>query len=408
MNILLINHYAGSPKLGMEFRPYYLSREWIKAGHEVTIISASYSHVRTNQPKTSRRITEEYTNGIRYVWINTPVYQGNGLRRMTNMLTFVFTLCRKAKFIAAIYKPDIVIASSTYTWDNYPARKIAKIGGAKYIYEVHDLWPLSPMELGSMSKYHPFIVSLQAAENFAYRKTDHVVSMLPKTLDHMQQHGLSPQKWHYVPNGILASHWNNEVEIPEPHKTILNQLKKEGKTIIAYTGSIGIANALDNLTTAAGLLKNENIAIVIIGEGPEKQKLISLSSDLIGKCIHFLDPVPRENIPGILSHCDILYIGLQRQPLFRFGISPNKMLDYMMAGKPIIQAIEAGNDMVSEAKCGISIEPENPDELVKAIIQVLNLPEGERDTMGENGKKYVMKNYNYKILAQKMIHIFQQ
>ncbi|MBN2746796.1 MAG: glycosyltransferase, partial [Bacteroidales bacterium] len=145
MNIMLINHYAGSPQMGMEYRPYYLAKEWISKGHKVVVIAADNAHVRKIQPIIFASFTSESIDGIEYLWVKTPEYQGNGIARVKNMFSFVSQLNRKASFLSRKYRPDVVIASSTYPLDNYPAHKIAKLSGAIYMYEIHDLWPLSPM-----------------------------------------------------------------------------------------------------------------------------------------------------------------------------------------------------------------------------------------------------------------------
>lgn len=164
MNIILINHYAGSNIHGMEFRPYYLAREWVKLGHSVTIVAASFSHLRQKNPDLSEMM-EEVIDDIRYIWLPVNKYQGNGVMRFKNMLAFIYQLYKNmGKFIEL--KPDVVIASSTYPLDSYPAYKLAKKTGAKFVFELHDLWPLSPMELGGMSKWHPFIMLMQKAEDF--------------------------------------------------------------------------------------------------------------------------------------------------------------------------------------------------------------------------------------------------
>ncbi|MEZ5082130.1 MAG: glycosyltransferase family 4 protein [Bacteroidales bacterium] len=406
MNILLINHYAGSPKLGMEFRPYYLSREWQKAGHDVTILAASFSHVRTIQPRVSRSFSEEFIDGIRYVWIKTPAYSGNGVKRMLNMMSFVFTVWKKANYISKKYKPQVVIASSTYPLDNYPARRIAKVSRAKHVYEVHDLWPLSPMELGGYSPKHPFIFIMQKGENYAYKYADHVVSMLPKTREHMMDHGMASEKFNYIPNGINIEEWENQEEIPSEHLKLLQVLQKEKKQIVAYVGGHAISNALDVFIDSIKLLQNENIAFVLVGSGAEKNKLVEKARDLGLKNIYFLPPVPKNSIPQLLSFMDILYIGWKKQPLYRFGISPNKLMDYMMSAKPVIHSVAAGNDIVKESGCGISVEPENPEEIARAINLILKLSETERLVMGKKGKEFVIKNHNYKTLANNMLNIF--
>ena len=161
MNILLLNHYAGSPEMGMEFRPYYFAREWVKMGHSVKIVAGDFSHLRTKQPEVKRDFQKEIIDGIEYRWVKTGNYKGNGIQRALSMFRFVGKLFIHSSKIAKVWKPDIVIASSTYPLDTYPAQRIAKKAKAKLIHEVHDMWPITPIEIGGMSKYHPFVMILQ-------------------------------------------------------------------------------------------------------------------------------------------------------------------------------------------------------------------------------------------------------
>ncbi len=403
MNIFLINHYAGSPKMGMEYRPYYLAQEWIKMGHDVTLLVANNSHIRSYNPEMSQEMKVEIIDGIRYVWINTPKYRENGISRVKNMLAFITRTLYKASYFVNTYKPDVVIASSTYPSDNYVARKMAKLSGAKYLYEVHDLWPLSPIELGGMSKHHPFILAMQHAESFAYRKADAVISMLPKTKEHMQEKGLDLKKWHYLPNGILIDEWKNQVPLNKEMQDEINAIREKYSKIIAYTGTFGVANALGSLIEAASFLKE--LAFVIVGRGPEKEKLLELAKSHDN--VFVLETIPKAEIPSLLSNFDFLYIGLQYQALFRFGISPNKLIDYMMAGKPIIQAVKAGNNVVKEVGCGIDVEPENPKAIVVAINELLQKSKEELSKMGKRGQEFVLENHNYEVLAKRFINIIE-
>ncbi len=404
MNILLINHYAGSPTMGMEYRPYYLAQEWIKLGHNVTIIAANNSHIRQVNPEMHEDFIHEDIDNINYIWVKTPNYKGNGTSRVKNIFSFVFKLYRRAKSLSKTIKPDVVIASSTYTSDNYVARKIARLSKAKYIYEVHDLWPLSPMELGNMSKYHPFIMLMQHGENYAYKHSDTVISMLPCTQDHMKSHGLDLSKWEYVPNGINIDEWKVAQKLNTNTSNIINKIKSDYSTIVAYTGTLGLANALDHFIKASEDFKD--VAFVLVGKGPEKDKLSELIKNNDYKNVFILDAISKLEIPDLLQNFDYLYIGLKRQPLFRFGISPNKLIDYMMAAKPIIQAIDAGNNVVEEAKCGIHVEPENPKAIADAIQKLNKMSEAELQKMGQNGKKFVLENHDYKVLAKRMIDVF--
>lgn len=401
MNILLIDHYAGSPELGMEFRPYYMGKEWMKQAHQTVIIGGSFSHLRKRQPLQ----TGESVDGIQYYWVKLNSYSGNGIGRILSMFSFVTKLYCNYKSYLRNFKPDIVIASSTYPLDIYPAYKIAKHYHAKLIYEVHDLWPLSPMELGGYSKKHPFIRIMQKAEDDCYRYADAVVSMLPKAEEHMREHGLTRDKFHYVPNGIVLSDWNNPKGIPEEHGLLLSKLRAEGKFIVGFAGAHGIANSLYAVIDAVSSLTEQNVVLVLVGGGQEKENLIKYAHKKGVTNVYFLLPINKLAIPNLLKEMDVLYIGLQKQSLFRFGISPNKMFDYMMAAKPIIQAIDAGNNLVREADCGIDVEPDNVSEISKAILALKSMSEEERRKLGENGKKFVLSNHTYQVLGKRFLDI---
>jgi glycosyltransferase involved in cell wall biosynthesis len=404
VNIILINHYGGSTRHGMEFRPFYLAREWVRAGHKVQIVAASHSHIRANQPKLEGAVLDENIEGIDYRWYATPAYQGNGVGRVKNMLSFMWALWRDASRLTREFKPDVVIASSTYPMDIWPARRIAKLARAKLVFEVHDLWPLSPMELGGMSKWHPFILLVQAAENYAYRHADVVISMLPKVREHVELHGMAPHKLHIVPNGVDPDEWSAE-KTPLPTKITekLAKLKAEGYAIVGYAGTHGVANALETLLEAAEQMLPERVAFLLVGGGPEKALLQERARTKGLRNVHFMEPVLKEQIPSLLQWFDVAYVGFQRQPLFRFGIAPNKLMDYMMAGRPVLMAIDAGNDPVSEAACGLTVRPENPQAVVDGVRSLLAPSPEQRKVMGERGRSFVLKNHTYPVLAQQFL-----
>lgn len=405
MNILLINHYAGSPKYGMEFRPYYLAREWNKQGHNTLIIGASFSHLRRQQPE---KLGVESIDGITYYWVKALKYNSNGVRRFLSMIQFVTKLWFRSRKYLTDFKPDVVIASSTYPLDIYPAKKIAKRYGSKLIYEVHDLWPLSPIELGGYSKYHPFIRIIQTAEDYCYKHCDAVVSLLPKAEDYMKTRGLADRKFFYIPNGIVLDDWAKPTPIPTDYKSVIKNIKSEGKFIVAYAGAHGIANSLYSIIDAVGELSNHRIHLLLLGTGQEKKKLIAHTLSKKYNNITFLDPINKLAVPTFLKEVDLLYVGLQKQSLFRFGISPNKIFDYMMASKPIIQAIDAGNNLVKEANCGIYVEPDNIDEIKEGILNIANMSEEERSNLGKNGYNFVMENHTYNVLGSNFINVMEK
>ena len=386
----------------MEFRPYYMAREWAKNGHQVTILAASYSHLRWENPSVEGAVTVERIDGIDYVWLRTPAYSGNGWRRGLNILSFVWRLLR---FCASSRMPkrcDVIIASSTHTLDIFPAWLMARRAGARLVFEVHDLWPLSPIELSGMSPMHPFIMALQMCEDFTCRKAQRVISILPKTKAYLASRGMAAEKWRHVPNGICVAEWEHDrlhASLPSEHAELLAELKRDGYFIVGYAGAHGLANLIGNFIRAAQLLRDRKVAFVLVGQGPEKDSLQSRARALgLGNC-RFLPPVKKSSIPALLERFDALYLGLAPCGLFRYGISPNKLVDYLMAGRPIIMAIAAGNDMVSESGAGITIPPDDPQALVKAIDRLADMSPADRAEMGRRGHDYAVRHHDYAKLS---------
>jgi glycosyltransferase involved in cell wall biosynthesis len=405
MNILVINHYAGSPLLGMEFRPYYLAREWIKLGHKVIIIAADFSHLRSKQPLVDLDFQSEDIDGIVYVWIKTTKYTSSGYKRILNMFNFIFKLSIHYKRISKIANPEIVIASSTYPLDIYPAYLIARKNKAKLVFELHDLWPLSPMIIGKYSKHHPYIWLMQRAENFACRKSNCYISLLGNAKDYLIQHGLKNEKFFHIPNGFSNDEMESaEMLIPEEHEELLKKIKSESKIIIGYAGGHAPSNALKSLIEASNYLTdNHNITFVLVGEGPCKNALIEMVKANNQKNIYFLPPVSKSQIPALLNQFDILYAGGVRSILHSFGTSFNKIIDYMLAEKPIIFAVDEPNSLVEKVGCGIRIQAENVEELFSTIKFLSELSVEERTSMGGKGRKYALKELNYTSLATEFI-----
>ena len=419
LNILLVNHYAGSVHHGMEYRPYYLAREWVRAGHRVRVVAASHSHLRRLAPDLGGRDRlDQDIDGIHYTWLRTPPYAGNGAGRVRNMLGFVARLWREAPRLARTFAPQAVIASSTYPLDIWPAQRIARLAGASLVHEVHDLWPLSPIELGGHSRHHPFIMLLQAAEDHACRQADAIVSILPRVRAHLEGRGMAPHKLHVVPNGVDPAEWPQGAgpslpdapgqapdSLPLALSGLLARLRAEDRTIVGYAGSHGLANALNTLLDAAHLLRGRPLSFVLVGAGPEKDHLRRQAHALGLEHVHFAEPVPKRAIPALLVRFDIAFLGWRRQPLYRFGIAPNKLLDYMMAGCPVLHAVEAGNDPVAETGCGASVAPDDPAALADGLARLLAFDPATRRALGERGRRHVLEHLSYPVLARRFLTV---
>ena len=408
MNILYIEHYAGSPQSGMEFRPYYLAKEWIKMGHNVRIVAGDYSHLRIKNPQVSTDFQEDIIDGITYNWVKTGTYHSNGVARAMTMFRFVHKIRKKARWIAENWKPDVIITSSTYPLDTYAGQEIKKYSKrddgrkATLIHEVHDMWPITLVEIGGMKKYNPFVVLMQIAENSFCKHSDYVVSLLCAAKDYFVEHGMAPGKFKVVMNGVVLEEWKNSAALPDGHQRLLDRLHSEHKFVICFFGSINVSYAVDYLIKAQQKLKDERAAIIIIGEGMQKEELMKLA----GENVYFLPRISKTAIPSLMENIDCCYVGALHNNMFRFGICMNKLFDSMMSGKPILYAVDAPNNFITDYNCGVSVEAENVDALVNGIKQLMNMDEYEIKGLGENGRNAVVENFTYGKLAEQFAVLF--
>lgn len=288
--------------------------------------------------------------------------------------------------------------------DVWVARKLARLAKARLVYEVHDLWPLSLIELSGMSPRHPFAMLCGKAEADAYRDADRVVSMLPCVHEHMASRGLDLAKLHIVPNGFAPEEWQGEsAPLGEALAAHLAAERAAGRVIVGYAGSMGLPNALDVLLDAATLLRDAPLSFVLVGSGHEAERLAQRAQAEGLSNVRFFPPIPKAQIPTLLARLDIAYIGWQRTPIYRFGIAPNKLIDYLMAGRAVLHSVQAGNDPVAEAGAGLTVPPEDPAAVAQGLRQLAALTPAEREAMGQRGRAYAMAHHAYPVLAQRFI-----
>ncbi len=406
-NILYVNHYAGSLKMGMEFRPFYLAREWQKQGHQVKIIASTFTHLRHSQDLSLKDLDITSEEDVNYQWLKTNFYEHNDLKRLINVFTFLFKLIWFKDEICHDFKPDVIIASSTYPLDVVVCYLIAKKYNAKLIHEVHDLWPLTLIEINEIPKYHPFILLLQWAENFSYRYSDKVVSMLPGAFEYMKDHGLDEYRYQVIPNGICLEDFEFQKDLPSEIQSIIDSMKNGGDKIIGYAGFHSVQNDLFTLLNAISILKKQSLRIkcILIGHGPLKQELKDLCHHLkLQNDVYFFDSISKHQALRFMTSCDFLYMGAPQNKLYKYGVSPNKLLEYMIAGKPILYSVDAYNNWVQEANSGCSVLPSAPELLSDAIINLLKMSDEQLVQIGKNGNQFAIAHFQYVSLAKQFLN----
>ncbi len=400
-NIWIINQYTGSPYYGMNYRSYYLAKELIQNEYSVTIFAGSYSHLFTNLPKSKGTFTPENIEGIDYIWVKTPKYKSSkSIARVFNMLVFMFRLLSFG--VRSIKKPDIIIISSLSLFPIINAYIWSKIFKIEFILEVRDLWPLSLIEVGGFSKYHPLVLLLGWFEKFGYKKAKHVVSLLPNSMNYMQSRGMETQKFKYIPNGINLQEVQNYQDIDaKTLKSIPND-----KFIVGYLGTIGIANALEYFLEAAEILKeNHSIHFVLVGKGGEKSRFEQFCKDKKLSNVTFIDPIAKIQVQGMLGEFDLCYIGWHKEKMYEYGISANKIFDYMYSQKPILHSISIDNDIVESSGSGLRIEAENSILIAESILALSSMSNEELSIMGANAKEYVLKYHTYEALGKRYMEL---
>jgi len=399
-SIIIINQYIGSPYHGMEYRHYYLAKNLIQQGYKVTLISGSYSHLFSTLPRVKSCFTKENIDEINYIWIKLPKYKSSkSIGRIWNMVYFTWRL----RFLKDLETSHIIVSSPSL----FPikvAKKWAKKFKSKLFFEVRDIWPLTLVELSNLTSSHPLIKIMRNYETFAYKNCDKVISLLPNAKEYFNKNGMQNDKYLYLPNGIEIQN----TPMRSLSKDILEKIPKD-KFIIAYSGTVGIANNLDYLVNVANLLiENKKIHFIILGKGGEKNRLEEKVRELKLKNFTFLDAICKEEVGIFLEKVDVAFISLLKEEIFKFGVSPNKIFDYMYARKPIIWAIEAGNNLVEEAECGVSVLLNNPARLKEVILELHSLSEEALQKLGENGYNFVIKNNSYEALSKKLIRVLEE
>lgn len=400
--IWIINQYGSTPETGLGGRHYYFAKSLADMGYEVHLVAASHTHL-LRQPLSieGNFKVQEIQKNFNFVWVNMPSYaEAHSKQRIVNWFGFAWKILSLKNILP---KPDVIVYSSPSLIGYLGAEKLAKDLKVPLAFEVRDIWPLTLCEIGGYAKSHPFIKLLQWIENRAYKNSTYILSNLKNSYEHMQSHGMDINKFTWIPNGFLKEEVENAAPL-EQHT--LDQLPSN-KFIVGYAGTLGIANALDSLIKAAQQLQQyPDIALVLVGQGKSKPILQKQVADLKLSNVYFVDAIPKKQIQSLLTIFDVCYIGLTKDPLFRFGVSPNKLFDYLYAGKPIIYAIDSGRyTPVADAKAGIQIEPENDQQILKAILDIYNMTQEERQQMGQNGHQEAINSYEYGSLTEKLSSI---
>ncbi|MDO8749583.1 MAG: glycosyltransferase family 4 protein [Dehalococcoidia bacterium] len=407
MAVWILNHYAITPDMPGGTRHHDLARNLVARGYDVTILASSFHHMTHTELrlKPGEAWKVEEINGVRFVWLKTFPYQGNNWRRALNMLTYMVRSYRYGsrlpKLDPRIPRPDVIVGSTVHLLAVLSAYRLARRFKCRFIMEVRDIWPQTPVEMGRLSKRHPVVWGLSKLEKFLYRRAEKIITVLPNAAEYITQLGIPQEKLVWVPNGVEIT---NYAQVP-PYKG-----GDPGNFTILYLGTQASYHGLGTVLEAANLLRadgNSSVHFLFVGDGPDNVRLRERATSLGLDNVEFRPPVPKSHVPQVLGEADAMMFTFRDLPVFRFGISPLKVFDYLASLRPILYSVRDGSNMVEAARAGITVPPENPEALAQAIKRLLAMSREERIQMGLNGYRYVKANHDMPVLAEKLDAVFR-
>ncbi|ADL13605.1 glycosyltransferase family 4 protein [Acetohalobium arabaticum] len=406
-DIWLINHHATT-----KGRHTNISRELVNKGNTVKLFASSFKHnvykELKDYPEGKNYLKEKEENYER-VWIKTPPYDKNGFKRLINQLVFAY---RVIKTGLNMKSPDVIIGSSVHLFAGLAAYILAKIKKVPFIFEVRDLWPQTLVDLDVLNDKSPVTYLFRWLEKFLYKKADKIISVLPRGVDYISSLGIKEEKVIHIPNGVDLTWFDRHINTELENKELINFFNNQKDMVFAYTGAHGLANGLITLVKSAKIIQDrnirKNIQFLLVGDGPEKEKLIKEAKRLELNNITFIPRVDKDQVPAILNKADVCVSIVRKSKVHKYGVSMNKIFDYLASGKPMISALEAAFDFADVADCGIALPPDDPPRLANAVVEMSEISLEDREELGKNGRQFVEENNDYPILAGKLIKVIEE
>ncbi len=337
VKIWWVNQVALPPTESGVTRHYDFARELIDRGHEVTVILSNFHYIRRQEIKDlgAAKTELEEIEGVPFLWIKAPPYGKGHTRRVWSWVVFAWRLWR-GQGAERLSPPQVIIGSSPYPLAALAAQRVARRRKVPFVLEVRDLWPQTLIELGGISRWHPFIILLDRIERFLYRQAGAIVSLLPHAGPYMEGKGADSSRIVWIPNGVKL----DRIPFVEPEP------RRDTFTFM-YIGGHGLPNELDDILDAAAILTQtewaHRIRIRLIGDGPEKARLIRRAEVQRLDNVSFEDSVAKREVYHVLREADAFVVVLRASPLYKYGVSLNKFFDYLLEEDRV-----GGDDLAAE------------------------------------------------------------
>ena len=368
------------------FKGLAFARELTRYGHEVEVLTGypNYPGGRVYNGYRIRLLQREHIDGISV--IRVPLYPSHSRSAIGRTLNYCSFAASAATIgTATVARPDVIYAYHPPATVGIPAVTLRAMYGAPLVYDVQDLWPDTVAVTGMMTSSRKLRL-LSSLCRSVYRRSDHVTVLSPGLKQTLIGRGVAPEKISVIYN------WCDESQIGRADDPAGRQRIDEwtGKFLVVFAGTMGAAQALDTVIEAARLLesKRPEVHFVFIGGGIDAERLATKAASLHRSNVTFRPAVPTTEIGPYLARANVLLVHLKNDPLFRITI-PSKTQAYMAAGRPVLMAV-AGDaaELVRRANCGTTCEPEDPAQMARAVEAFAQMDAGEREALGENGRRF--------------------
>jgi glycosyltransferase involved in cell wall biosynthesis len=407
MRIWIFNHYASAPDQAAGTRHYDIGRVLTEQGHDVTIFASSFSHFtyRDERLKKGEHMRVDKIDGIRFVWLRTIPYFRNDARRAVNMLSYALGVVRAQR---QFLRPDVVVGCSVHPAAAAAGWLISGIRRVPFVFEVGDLWPQALIDMGVIKQNGVIARLLRQAERFLYRRARVVICLPPQAADYITLLGIPREKIVYIPNGI-ADYDRTDTDLNDSVAKLvakITRLRQAGNLIVGFVGSHVQCNDVDTLIQAARVLRDSGhneFAFIFVGDGPEKERSVQLAIKHDLHNVHFWQSVPKRNVPAVLDALDVTLFSLQDISVFKYGLSCNKLFDYLASGRPMVSACDVEETPVSASGGGICVPAKSPRAIADALISLASMSVAERNMMGDRGRQWVYEHHSATVLAERFL-----
>ncbi len=402
MHVAIINQYALPSGVPGITRHGDLGAELARRGHRVTILASRF-HYLTREGNDERQPIEA-RDGVEFRWLNTGTYARNDRRRTRSIVAFTL-----GAIVAGwrMPKPDVIVASSPHLLAGFTGIVLSRRFGVPLVFEVRDLWPSALVDLGALRRGSMLHRGLVWLERLCYRAAKQIITVPPHADRRVREVGGDPTRCVHIPNATTPELATDvDGELSGSLSAVLSEVGN--RKLLIYAGAQGISNDLSTLIRALATLRRQDpsasdrIAALLIGDGSEHDNLVEQAARLGDHQVYFHPPIDKAAVRPLFKHADALLVSFADAEVYDYGLSPNKLFDYMAAGRPVLLASRLTDTPVDEADAGRRYEPGSADSLATALSALLSLTEAERDAMGERGRRLVADRYTIPVTGSQL------